>query len=79
MYQKSKCSDDAAVQVKLEATKRKLQNSYQQVANGLSTLNVLFDSKLLKCPVVSTFLENHLPHYSSALMPLPSSVMFSYD
>ncbi|KAF7803985.1 putative mediator of RNA polymerase II transcription subunit 26b isoform X1 [Senna tora] len=31
---KFKCSDDASVQVKLEATKRKLQESYQQAENA---------------------------------------------
>ncbi|KAL6134912.1 hypothetical protein ACLB2K_067140 [Fragaria x ananassa] len=31
---KYKCSDDVAVQVKLEATKRKLQESYQQAENA---------------------------------------------
>lgn len=35
--QKSRCSDEASVQVKLEATKRKLQERYQQAENGLST------------------------------------------
>lgn len=31
VFQKSKCSDDSA---KLEATKRRLQESYQQAENG---------------------------------------------
>lgn len=33
--QKFKCSDDALVEAKLEATKRKLHVSYQQAANGM--------------------------------------------
>lgn len=34
-YQKPRCSDEVSVQVKLEATKRKLQERYQQAENGV--------------------------------------------
>jgi len=36
LYQKPMRSDEAAVQVKLEATKRKLQERYQQLETGMS-------------------------------------------
>lgn len=57
---KSKCSDDAAVQVKLEATKRKLQESYQQAENAKRqrTIQVMELNDLPKQAVV-----NRNPHF----------------
>ncbi|KAK7336425.1 hypothetical protein VNO77_16966 [Canavalia gladiata] len=52
---KSKSSDDTAVQVKLEATKRKLQESYQQAENAKKqrTIQVMEINDLPKQGVVS--------------------------
>ncbi|XVE90739.1 hypothetical protein DITRI_Ditri20bG0101300 [Diplodiscus trichospermus] len=46
--EKFKTSDDVAVQRKLEATKRKLQERYQQAENGLSPpLKILYESSII--------------------------------